>query len=425
MTTPLDLDALRQRWRTLDRPLDTSLAFDAAALRASLSQRMVSAFRRHSAWLLAGLAFDAVALVALGACVVAFAASPALLLSSVALVLLAVMETATDLHAWRTLRHLDFDAPVLALRDTLAALRARRLRTTGAIILFSIALWLPFLSVLLAALTGIDLFAHLHWSVTVGNLVGGLLFVPLGAWIGRVVARRFCGEAGFEQFMDDAAGRSWSAARQRWQALADTDTLLARGDGEALLGQQRGRDTLAREFAAPLRALRRAMWIGIVLLVPPLLAVAAFNAGHGGQPRAMVPGLLLHFALLAHLVANIAHLHAVARLDLGAPPQRIATTLRWMALRRERLARGTVIVAPLLLLPLLAVLLRAVAGIDVFASLPTWALIGTVPIAIVACMLLARTQTQQLVDLVCTGALRRTRTLADALDTAPPPDDGS
>lgn len=427
MNTGLDLDALRGRWGALDRPLDDSLEFDLAALRASLSQRMHSAFRRHSQWLVVALVFDALALAALLVFGIAHWNVPVFALSALALWLVVLMEAGTDLNQWRVLRTLDFDAPVLDVRERLAALRTRRLRTTGAVILFSIALWFPFLIVLVKGVFGGDLYAVLHWSVLVGNIAFGLLFIPLGAWIGRIVARRFRGSAGFEQFLDDAAGKSWSAANNRWTSYAQTEEMVARGDAAMLLRHHADRDALAKQFARPLGALKRSLWLGIGLAIAPMLLVAWFNAQQGGDARFLVPGLLLHFYLLVHMVANIAHLHAVKRLDLDAPPQRLATTLAWMATRRERLARWTLVLVPLFLLPAAIVLGKALFDVDLFAAVPAGAQFAALAVAVAASIALARTKPDvaaPLLAAICTGCLQRSRDLGDALVATSPADTG-
>ena len=418
-TASFDLDALRQRWAALDCGIDAQLAFDPAALRDALSRRVRSAFRRHSAWLLVGLVADAVALAGLVACAVLLRESPALWLSAVAVLLLVVMETATDVDAWRRLRALDFDAPVLAVRDTLARLRARRLRTTGVIVLGSVALWLPLLCVSMAVAFGVDLYRHVHWSVFAVNIVAGLVLLPFGAWIGGGLARRFGGRPGFERMLDDSAGHHWRVARERWETLADTDALVARGDAAALVAMDAAQRQRLHAMAQPLAALRRSLWTGIVVLVPLLLGVALFNVTHGGQVRALVPGLVLHFALLVHLVANIAHLQAVRRLDVGGDVGRVIASLRWMARRREVLARVTVVVAPWLVLPLGVVVGRVVGGVDVVGVVPVGWLIGVVVACVGASVVLLRVRSERWFDVVCCGALRRSRVLANELRRLP------
>jgi hypothetical protein len=375
MNTGLDLDALRGRWGALDRPLDDSLEFDLAALRASLSQRMHSAFRRHSQWLVVALVFDALALAALLVFGIAHWNVPVFALSALALWLVVLMEAGTDLNQWRVLRTLDLDAPVLDVRERLAALRTRRLRTTGAVILFSIALWFPFLIVLVKGVFGGDLYAVLHWSVLVGNIAFGLLFIPLGAWIGRIVARRFRGSAGFEQFLDDAAGKSWSAANNRWTSYAQTEEMVARGDAAMLLRHHADRDALAKQFARPLGALKRSLWLGIGLGHRTDAAGGMVQLAAGRRTRAFSCRACCCTSTCSwHMVANIAHLHAVKRLDLGAPPQRLATTLAWMATAaRAAGAAGTLVLAPLFLLPAAIVLGKALFDVDLFAAIPAGA----------------------------------------------------
>ena len=415
MNTPIDLDALRGQWGALDRRIDNSLELDVAALRASLSRDVYSAFRRHSHWLLVALVFDAVALLALMVFGLAHLHLPVYATSALALTLLMTMEAATDIHAWRTLRTLDFNAPVLAVRQCLSALRARRLRTTGAFILFSIALWFPFLLVLVKGVFGGDLARVLHWSVLVGNIVFGLLLIPFGAWIGRRVAQRLRGNVGFEQFLDDAAGKSWSAANHRWDAYARSEERIARGEAASLLRAQSGGDAIAPHIAQPLAALKRALGMGIVLAALPVCVIAVFNATHGGQVRFLLPGLLLHFACLAQMVANIAHLHAVRRMDLHDDPARTANTLAWMVTQRLRLVRVTWTALPLLCLAAVVVLGKAIFAIDVYGALGAKTSLAAIATAAAGCWWMSRVRidaSSRVAHVLCSGVIGR----SDALE---------
>ncbi len=416
MNNELDLDVLRGQWHALDDRLDASLELDVAALRRTLSDRMRSAFRRHSRWLFVSLIFDAAAVAALLVFTFAQGGDLPYLLSAIALLLGLSVQVATDINEWRVLRRLDFDAPVVEVRASIAGVRSRRLRTTGMILLLAVALWTPFVLVTFRGVFGIDLYRALPWSVLAANFALGIAIIPLGFWLGRMIDRHFRDSSGYAQFIDDAAGRSWNAAAGSWNAYAHLRDELDTNEVSQILATRTRRLEQAGRIAMPLRRLKRAQKSGIALAIVPIILLATFNITHGGMPLLIASGVLLHLACVAIMVANIAHLGALARLDLAATPSFLAERLEWMASQRERFARGLLVIAPLLAIPLTLVIGQGVFGIDLTTRMPWPVGIAVGTIAMIVAWWLARRSrrdpghfAQRVVDALCVDTRRHTR----------------
>lgn len=422
MKNALDLDSLRGKWHALDTRLDATLELDIASLRRSLSDRVISAFRRHSRWLLASLIFDAVAVGCLIAFAISFSSELPYLLCAIALLLGLSPHVASDVNEWIQLRRLDFDAPVIEVRKHIARLRNRRLRATGMILLLSIGLWTPFMLVVVRAAFGIDLYNLLPWSVTAVNVALGITVIPAGYWASQRFAKRFAGSQGFDQFINDAAGRSWSQASSEWNAYADLRSESDAGASLNAVKSQRHREAVNSAIAEPMRALKWRARIGIAIALLPILLLPFFNMAHGGMPIFIISGVSLHLVCVAVMIANIVHSGALSRLDTNAPRETIAAALDWMATQRERFARLLVVVAPILALPTSIVVARWAFNIDLSLIFPISAKIVIAIIAVGATSTLARMAKHQgslfasgLVEWLCLGVRRSTNAVIHAL----------
>lgn len=358
----LDLDALRGRWAEQGRQLDQSLEMDVAAVRAALARRTVSAFRRHSRWLLLGLAGSLLVSLLLAAFIVAHWGQWSWMLLAFSLLPLAVNEAAVDFAEWRALRRLDFDAPVAALNHRLDTLQARRLRQVKAILACSVLLWMPFVLVAFKGLFGADLLRALHPSVLWINLALGVGFVPLSLGVASWVSRRFGGTPGLRRLGEDAAGDSWARARGELEARGEFER-LAQDDAEAALRSRELPAGVLKEMGQ----LRRRLLLGILGCAAGLVAIGLFNAAHGGQAQFIVPGVLLNLALVAQMAAAIQLRLSLAFKSggVGALRERFSAAL---GLRR-RFAVAGVVVLPLVVPALAQVLAQVAFGIDLVASL--------------------------------------------------------
>ncbi len=408
MTAP-DLDQLRARWNAQGRRLDQQLVLDIDAVRAALSGHAVSAFRRHARWLLLAMIAGALALAALTAFIASQWGDWPWVGIGASLLPLLIAEFVVDCRQWSALRRLDWNAPIVQLRTELYWLRARRLRLAKWILLLSVLLWLPFVLVLFK-MPGVDLLRGLNVSVLWANLALGLAFIPFGLIVARWLTRRFGGSPGWQRFLDDIAGASWRRASDRFEARERFEAAVDAGDAEA----QPEAMVLPPELVAPLRALRARILIGIVFCAALMLLLGGFNAAHGGELRFVASGLLLHLSVVAHLVVQIVHRNAVGKAEGGHIAMR--ERLDSMLVLRRRVATITVVVAPLLSLPLAIVLVHSLFAVDLVAEMPiALSSVFAVTAAVASVLIwrhLQRTGTEffpRLLDAICLGTISRSR----------------
>lgn len=411
----LDLETLRTRWSDSGRTLDANLTLDPDAVRAALAGHTARAFRRHSRWLWPGIVAAGAALLALLWFISQQWRDPIYLLPAAVLALMAAAEIVVGVRQWRALTRLDFSRPALEVQQTLDTLRSRRLWLTRWIMLLSVLMWLPAIAVLVKALFGADLLRGMHPSFVIANLVVGVLFVPFALLLGRFALRRFVGESGMQRFLDESIGGSWTRAQQQWrrqqQATADNDD-------ELLVP----RIELPDHIAQASRRLQRRLLIGTVLCAGVILAIGAFNATHGGEWSLLVPGVVLNLLVVAHMVGQILHRLQLRRMDGLMSAAVLHRHLQDMIRMRENLARATLVLAPLLALPLLQVATRVLFGLSLHELAGPVVVIPAGLLAVLASVWLWLRWLRdpdgflpRAVDVLSGGALHRTRALQQQL----------
>ncbi len=414
----MDLDAMRDRWASANRDVDAQLTMDVAAVRVTLQRREKNLFQRHSGWLLAGI----VAGFALTAVLIAFIVVTAQDLRYVGmaalLLILVVAELVVDWRQWRALSQLDFDRPVLAVRAELGALRVRRLAMVKWIFLTAFFLWLPMLMVFVRGVFGVDLLRVLDPSFIWINQAVTLAVIPLGLGISHWTARRFGQSTGYQGFLDDLAGRSWSRAQKAF------DT---RQRFEADVQQCGASETLRRRIAAPppavlvvpLRALQRRIVLAIVVFAVCVIGSGAFNGLHGGQVPFLVPGVALHLFLVMNLVAAIVHLAFLSRLDFAEPTTSLSAQLGAASAWRSHMARWSLALSPIAVLLLAQVLAKAVLAVNLAAGLPWPALLlGAALLGVLVWRRCRQKHTQSvalLLNALSFGAIKRSAALMQLL----------
>lgn len=372
----IDLDAMRGRWKTANRALDEHLQLDVEAMRRALAGRTRAAFRRHSFWLSVGLVTEAVVVAALLAFMIDEWNQWRYLLMAAPIALLALAELVVGLRQWLALRRLDLSAPLLRVRAELDVLRARRLRMTKWIMLSSVLLWWPAVIVLLRGLTGFDFLRILHPSVVIITVVVGLAFIPLALGVGHWLSRRFSGSPGYQRFLQDAAGRSWSKAEDQVLASMRFEDALATGKVEQLLHSPAPPPAAA---VPALTRLQRRTLAAILFYAALLVLTGLFHLTHGGEPLFIVAGIALNLIWIPQMVAAIVHREALGRLDFGADAGQLHGLVSGPVAMRVRLARATLVLAPVLLLPMLAVVVQTGTGVDLLAA--AWRALAAIAVA--------------------------------------------
>ncbi len=413
-----DLEAMRGRWTAANRHVEAALSLDIAAVRTALKAREERAFRRHSGWLLVRLAGGG----AIAAALLAFIAVNTSDLRYVALALpllaLVVAELIVDSLEWRTLSRLDFDRPVLPVRGELSGLRARRLAMTRWIFLTSFFVWLPMLIVLARGATGFDVLRVIDPGFFWINQGVSLALIPVAMAVARWVARRFEGRPGFQRFLDDVAGRSWSKARHAMDARSAFEHDLD-NDGAATALARTLPTAAPPALQAPLAALKRRLVLTIVMFAALMLATGAFNSLHGGQMPAVVPGIALHLFWVVNLVAAIMHLALMAKLDYALPADELTAQVNGIATLRARLARSVLVLLPIAGLMAMQVVAIAFAGTDLTILLPwPWLLVAAALLAVGVFAMTGMPRSPALLrwlNVLSVDALSRTRAVADAI----------
>lgn len=372
----MDLDAMRGRWKASNREVEQQLHLDVEAMRRALARRTRSAFRRHSVWLLAGIVAEALVVAALLAFMVAERNDWRYLLMSAPLAVLAGAELIVGVRQWLALSRLDFAAPLLQVRALLDVLRARRLRITRWIMLSSVLLWWPALIVLLRGLTGFDLLHVLHPSVITVTIVVGLGFIPVALAVGHLLRRRFEGTPGYQRFLQDAAGRSWSRIEDAVQASLRFEDAVEADHADRLLRQPAGAPAVV---ASALGALRRRVMSAILLNATLLLLTGLYNLLYAAQPLFLTAGIALYLAWIPQMVAAILHREALGRLDFSREPAQLRGDLDRPLAMRCSVARLVIVLSPLLALPMVGVVLQSSTGIDVLSA--DWRMVAGAAVA--------------------------------------------
>lgn len=401
----LDLDALRGRWAGQGRALEAGLHVDAAALRVAIARRTRTGRRRQIGAVAARLVADGLLLVVLAVYASARLAEPHWLLMAIGVAAPVVAHFAAGFAQLRELHALDVTGPVPAAMAALARLRALRLRLARMIVVLSLLLWWPMLMLLADGLLGIDLFDVVHPSVVWTNVLAGAVFAPLAGGLLRWIGRRYGARPGMRAILDDTAGRGWVRLRDALQAGAD-------GEGPEPASPR----PVPAAAHAPLRRLHLRLWQVIAAAALAMLALGLFNAIHGGQPTAIVPGVLLNLVVVAQLAFSISNRAALAAAAVDA--DRLAPLLARLAAQRAALARTTLATAPLWLPALLQVLAKGLAGVDPAAAMPAGAglvmLAGATALSVALLVAAARAPTRWPRRLVAIAAFGLTALADDA-----------
>lgn len=419
-----DLDQLRARWAEQGRRIDDRLVLDVDAVRATLARKTSAAFAWHRRRRVLGLAVG-------GSCVAVLLAFITMhwgqwdwvKLAGLLLPLL-IAEIAIDLREWLTLRRLDLGAPVMQVRGVLDRLRWRRLRLAKGYMLFSVLLWWPFVLVLFKILFGADLLRWLPPIVLLANLAVGLAFIPVALATAWCLDRWFGHTAGWQRFLDDAAGKTWRRASDEYAVRETFEAAVADGSVEEVLAS----NFIPEEIHDELRALRRHLLVGILGCGMLVALFGLFNVTHGGQVHFIVSGTLLLWGALAHMVVQILNRDGLSRSAGGALALR--ERLAGMMTLRRRVAMATIVLSPLVILPLAVVVAQFSFGVDLVHELSTPTIICIVLLALSASVLLWRRIRRdpagfapRLVDALCLGFPARAHRLLAELPVASVPED--
>ncbi|MEO8003244.1 MAG: hypothetical protein ABI644_15350 [Arenimonas sp.] len=367
----LDLDKLKSQWALETSKLDNSLTLDIEAVRTALSKKTYTAFRRHSYWLMAGLLSSFSAFAALMMFMVKHLSDSIYLLLASPLAVFALAECVVHFLQWKTLQKLDLSSPILETREVLDRLRNRRVQLTKWVLLTSVLLWWPLILVLVKGFTGIDLLPKFPASFIWINVLIGFSFIPTAYLIARYFSNRFRKSPGFQKFLEDMAGKSWSNARRQLDARQRfEDDIALQGDAKALQDFEK-KNLLSPSTNILLGSLKRHVLFSILGYAFLIMLIGIFNAGHGGQWHFIVPGILLNLFFVAQMVSGITYRISLSRLDLGLPGDELGTYLDHLLELRLALARISLALLPLISVALTQVMAKIFFGLNVLGHIPS------------------------------------------------------
>ena len=223
----MQLEELQKQWKQLDQKLDQSLALGNELMRQVVLQPTRRRVHRLAVWPVIDVLFCVVVLVFS----MAFLSGHGRDLSQAApagvLILGAFALLASSIRQLHLVAELDWGGPVADIQTSLEQLRAMRIRQFKWIILF-------------APLVGFcGLMVGLHWlfewltvdrvkildqlnAWIITNYAFGVLFVPLGYFLARVLAKRCHQHRWWQAVLDDISGKSLNTAAldiKRWACL--------------------------------------------------------------------------------------------------------------------------------------------------------------------------------------------------------------
>ena len=214
----MQLEDLQLQWKRLDQKLDQSLILEKELIQRVLMQPARRRVHRLAFWPAIDVA-ACIGVLLLGAAFLrghwreAHVAAPAAALMISVFVLLI-----DSVRQLQRVAELDWSGPVAAIQNSLEKLRVARIRQFK---------WI----ILLAPLVGFcGLMVSLHWifaAISNGragildkidpawiaaNYAFGVLFVPLGYFVARILAQRCHGHRWWQAVLDDISGKSLKAA---------------------------------------------------------------------------------------------------------------------------------------------------------------------------------------------------------------------
>ena len=130
------------------------------------------------------------------------------------------------LRVQQALRSLDYGRPSSTCKPKSRSFASRASApSTGRFLTGQIVWWIPFVVVVFAALTGVNLYQSRDFvTFAAWNIAGGLAFIPLALWIARRHGDRLSKVKAVRYFADSIAGRDIAAAREFIEKLRRFDS---------------------------------------------------------------------------------------------------------------------------------------------------------------------------------------------------------
>ena len=224
----MQLEELQQQWQRLDQKLDRSLALETELVRRLVMQPARRRVNRLAVWPAIDLVFCAGGLMLVAAFLGDHWRDSRLAVPAGVVMIGFIALLADSIRQLRRVAELDWCGPVAEIQGSLERLRVAKIRQFGWIILLSPLMGFCGLMVGLQWLFGslsdgrVDILDKLDpWWVG-ANYAFGVLFVPSGYFIARILAEKCHRHRWWQALLDGISGKSLKAAAldvERWASL--------------------------------------------------------------------------------------------------------------------------------------------------------------------------------------------------------------
>jgi hypothetical protein len=152
----------------------------------------------------------------------------------------------------------------------------------------------------------------------------------------------------------------WTQSNRELEASMRLNSVLLRQSN------LRTADTSTRRFT-------RGIWLELIVNAVGLVLLGSFAGDHFRQPQFFIPAAVLGVYGIALLNDGVRQLIAAHALDFDEPVIVIQKKLEQLRIRRIRTILWTLLLGPLMWVPLLVVTLRGLFGVNLYAALsPEW-----------------------------------------------------
>lgn len=138
------------------------------------------------------------------------------------------------------------------------------------------------------------------------------------------------------------------------------------------------RESKLSKAHSALRKLANGVAVEIVFAVVPMVLLGGFIADHAGTPKYLLPALALVTMTAFQLAFGVYQLGVLHDTDFSTPVIALQKRLAQLRVHRIQVVRLTLLVSPLLWVPLLLVAIKGITGADPYAILDSGWLLANV-----------------------------------------------
>ena len=215
----MQLEELQRQWKSLDEKLEQTLKLDRELFRLTVSRSTRRRMSRQAVWPVLDLGFGLLVMVLTGSFLGNHWGAWSLVGPAIVVMIAASLLLAASIHQLHGIAEIDWCGSVVEIQSALSRLHLARIRQFKWVILLSPLVGFCGLLVGLQSLLDrlpapVLIFDQLNPWWVASNYAFGLLFIPFGHRLVRLLARRFQDRAWWRRVLADLSGTSMRRARE-------------------------------------------------------------------------------------------------------------------------------------------------------------------------------------------------------------------